>query len=126
MIKENLKVVIKEFHDFTLPDLIERDLDINFSILRSPIKKIITIIGPRRAGKTYFLFQTIKKLLAKEVEITDIIYINFEDERILPMKPEDLEHILNAYFELYTAKSKPFIFLDEIHSHWFKFQDARP
>jgi len=123
MIKENLKVVIKEFHDFTLPDLIERDLDINFSILRSPIKKIITIIGPRRAGKTYFLFQTIKKLLAKEVEITDIIYINFEDERILPMKPEDLEHILNAYFELYTAKSKPFIFLDEIQniSGWDKF-----
>jgi hypothetical protein len=123
MIKENLKVVIKEFHDFTLPDLIERDLDINFSILRSPIKKIITIIGPRRAGKTYFLFQTIKKLLAKEVEITDIIYIDFEDERILPMKPEDLEHILNAYFELYTAKSKPFIFLDEIQniSGWDKF-----
>ena len=61
MIKENLKIVIKEFHDFTLPDLIERDLDIDFSIIHSPIKKIITIIGPRRAGKTYFLFQIINR-----------------------------------------------------------------
>ena len=96
--------------------LIERDLDIDFSIIHSPIKKIITIIGPRRAGKTYFLFQIIKKLLAKGGDITDIIYINFEDERILPMAPEDLQQILNAYFELYTAKSKPIIFFDEIQN----------
>ncbi|MEE9390239.1 MAG: ATP-binding protein [Candidatus Aminicenantaceae bacterium] len=123
MIKENLKIVLKEFHDFTLPDLIERHLDIDFSILDSPIKKIITIIGPRRAGKTYFLFQIIKKLLAKEVDITDIIYIDFEDERLLPMNAEDLQHILNAYFELYTTKRKPLIFFDEIQNinGWNKF-----
>lgn len=123
MIKENLKIILKEFHDITLPDLIERDHKIDFSILGSPIKKIITIIGPRRAGKTYFLFQIMKKLLAEGMDITDIIYINFEDERILPMNPEDLQHILNAYFELYPTKGKPFIFFDEIQNiyGWNKF-----
>jgi len=123
MIKENLKIILKEFHDSTIPDLIERDHEIDFSILHSPIKKIITIVGPRRAGKTYFLFQIIKKLLTEGVDITDIIYVDFEDERILPMKPEDLHHILDAYFELYTAKSKPLIFFDEIQNinGWNKF-----
>lgn len=116
MIKENLKIILKEFYDFTLPDLIERDHKIDFSILQSPIKKIITITGPRRAGKTYFLYQIIKKLLGEGVDLTDIIYINFEDERILPMNPEDLQQILDAYFELYPSKNKPFIFFDEIQN----------
>lgn len=123
MLKEKFKIIIKEFHDTPLPDMIERHQEIDFSILESPVKKIITIIGPRRAGKTYFLFQIMKKLTAKGVDITDIIYINFEDERLLPMVPEDLHGILDAYFELYQDKNRPYIFLDEIQniSGWEKF-----
>jgi len=90
VIKETLKIILKEFHDLSVPDLIERDQKVDLSLLRSPIKKIITIIGPRRAGKTYFLFQTIKKLLAEGVAITDLVYMDFEDERLLPMRSEDL------------------------------------
>jgi len=115
MIKDNLKVVLTEFHESPLPDLIERNLEFNFSILDAPINKVITIIGPRRAGKTYFLFQIMKKLLEKENNITDIIYINFEDERILPMTGQDLQYVLEAYFELH-GKTDPFIFLDEIQN----------
>ncbi|MGD2151505.1 MAG: ATP-binding protein, partial [Desulfobacterales bacterium] len=115
MIKDNLKVVLTEFHESPLPDLIERNLAFNFSILDAPINKVITIIGPRRAGKTYFLFQIMKKLLEKENHITDIIYINFEDERILPMTGQDLQYVLEAYFELH-GKTDPFIFLDEIQN----------
>ncbi len=123
MLKENFKIVLKEFHDSVLPNLVERDLKIDYSILQSPIKKIITIIGPRRAGKTYFLFQVMKELLAKDVALTDFIYINFEDERILPMQAEHLQNILDAYFELYKEKTEPFIFFDEIQNieGWDKF-----
>jgi len=116
VIKETLKIILKEFHDLSVPDLIERDQKVDLSLLRSPIKKIITIIGPRRAGKTYFLFQTIKKLLAEGVAITDLVYMDFEDERLLPMRSEDLQGILDAYFELYPNKSNPFIFFDEIQN----------
>jgi len=73
MLKENFKIIIKEFHDTPLPDLVKRHQKIDFSILESPVKKIITIIGPRRAGKTYFLFQIMKKLAAGGVDITDIL-----------------------------------------------------
>jgi hypothetical protein len=116
MIKENLKMVIREFHESAIPDLIERKTLFDVSILHSPINKVVTIIGPRRAGKTYFLFQIMKALIRKSFHLTDILYINFEDERILPMKGEELQYILDAYFELYEKKNKPFIFLDEVQN----------
>ena len=100
MLKENLKIVIKEFHESVLPDLIERKGLFDFSLLQAPINKVITIIGPRMAGKTYFLYQVMKDLLKNKMDITDILYINFEDERIMPMTGRDLQSILDAYFEL--------------------------
>lgn len=116
MIKDNLKIVIKEFHESSLPNLVERKELFDFSILDSPINKIITIIGPRRAGKTYFLYQIIKKLLEQKKHITDILYLNFEDERILPMAGKDLHNILDAYFELYEKKADPILFFDEVQN----------
>ena len=72
--KEKLKIIIKEFHESSLPDLVERQAPFDFSILRSSVNKVITIIGPRRAGKTFFLFQTIKALLKQGTDLTDIIH----------------------------------------------------
>ncbi|OEU78121.1 MAG: hypothetical protein BA865_06660 [Desulfobacterales bacterium S5133MH4] len=72
--KEKLKIIIKEFHESSLPDLIERHELFDFSILRSRINKVITIVGPRRGGKTFFLFQIIKKLLKQGSDLTDIVY----------------------------------------------------
>ncbi len=63
MLKEKLKIIIREFHQSSLPDLIQRHQEIDFSILDPPVRKVITIIGPRRAGKTCFLFQIMKKLI---------------------------------------------------------------
>ncbi len=116
MLKDNFKIIIREFHESALPDMVERRVIFDFSIHDYPINKVITIIGPRGAGKTYFLFQIIKKLLSKGADFTDIIYINFEDERILPLKDDSLHHLLDAYFELYENKTRPFVFLDEIQN----------
>ena len=121
--REKLKIIIKEFHESSLPHLIERHEIFDLSILSSSVNKVITIVGPRRAGKTFFLFQIIKKLLRQGADLEDIIYINFEDERILPMRADNLQLILDAYFELYEKRESPCIFLDEIQniSGWEKF-----
>jgi predicted AAA+ superfamily ATPase len=71
------------------------------------VRKIITITGPRRAGKTTFLYQVMKEVIVKGADITDIIYINFEDERILPMKAEDLQNVLDAYFFSGDTRKSP-------------------
>lgn len=79
-------------------------------------------VGLRRAGKSYMMFQHIQELLSKEeARIEDILYINFEDERIADIKAEELGLIVEAYYELYTGK--PRIYLDEIQNvtGWEKF-----
>ena len=116
MLKDNIKVVIREFHESKIPELTARRLSVDFSVLRFPVNKIITIIGPRRAGKTFYMFQIIKRLLSEGNDLTDILYINFEDERILPLGAENLQTILDAYFEMYGDSRHPFIFLDEIQN----------
>ena len=121
--KEKFKMVIREFHEMQFPDLVEREGLFDYSILDSRLSKVITIIGPRRAGKTFLLYQIIRELLKKKSKITDIVYINFEDERIMPLASENLQDMLDAYFELEGSKAKPYIFLDEIQnvSGWDRF-----
>lgn len=68
------------------------------------------------------MFQHIQELLLKkEVRIEEILYINFEDERIADIKVEELGLIVEAYHELYSYK--PRIYLDEIQNikGWEKF-----
>ncbi|MFH1855681.1 MAG: ATP-binding protein [Candidatus Omnitrophota bacterium] len=117
--KEIFKKIILEFHG-TKINLIRRDLK-----LPVDTRKIVTLYGSRRCGKTYLFYQTIRDLLDKKVVPTQVIYINFEDERILPFAKEDWELLMDAYFELYpgNADKKIYLFLDEIQEtpFWDKF-----
>ena len=90
--------------------LVERDLEISFA------GKINTIIGSRRAGKTFFIYQKINQLKSENRD--KIIYINFEDERLLPIERENLDLILESYYELYPENigEKLYIFFDEIQT----------
>ena len=116
MLKDNLKTVLREFHESSLPEMIQRDLKVDPVFSQPSVNKICTIVGPRRAGKTFYLHQMIQELTRKQCKIEDVIYINFEDERILPMNTSDLQSILDAYFELYGEDRQPYIFFDEIQN----------
>lgn len=76
--------------------------------------------GLRRAGKSYSLYQIIQEKFSKE-NFEQLLFINFEDERLLELTHHDLQYILDAYFELFELM--PIIFLDEIQNvpHWQKF-----
>lgn len=104
--------LIKDFHERPLPDLIDRDKNI-----KPPrTKKTIAIIGPRRAGKTYFLFNTMQRL--KGTKKTEMLYINLEDDRLLPLNVKDLDRFLRTYYEIYpqNKKRKLYLFLDEVQN----------
>jgi predicted AAA+ superfamily ATPase len=117
--KELLKSVILEFQQRELPVLTKRKLSINFDL---PI--IVTLVGARRSGKTCLLYQTMSQLVDKGVKREDIIFLNFEDER-LTLDVHQLDLILQAYTELYTDKklSDCWFFFDEIQNvdGWEKF-----
>src|SRR4030067_2838350 len=119
MKKEILKEIIRDFHVNPLLSLIERDITIP---LRSG--KVITIVGARRSGKTYVLFNLMDRLIKSGVDFRNILYVNFEDERIV-LTLNELDLILRAYAELYpdTKIKDCYLFFDEIQNieNWEKF-----
>lgn len=78
-------------------------------------------VGIRRAGKSYLLYQRMQQLLAQGKQWDEMLYINFEDERLTGMGAEDLNLLLEVHLEMYGKK--PILFLDEIQniSGWEKF-----
>ena len=80
-------------------------------------------VGIRRTGKSYLMYQQIKQLESKGVPLSQIVYVNFEDERLLEIKVTDLNTILEIGLEMSSSANKPYLFLDEIQNinGWEKF-----
>lgn len=120
MDKETIHYIITGFHERDLPRTISRDL-------RVPLDtdKVVILTGIRRSGKTFILYDTIQKLCAANVDKRNILYINFADDRLFPLRLDDMDVILKAYYELYPEKTdeKKYIFFDEIQTvpHWEKY-----
>ncbi len=78
-------------------------------------------VGIRRAGKSFLLYQRMQQLLTQGVQWDEMLYINFEDERLVGMSSEDLNLLLEIHLEMYGKR--PILFLDEIQNiaGWEKF-----
>lgn len=122
--KEIFKELIQEFHELELPAITKRHLVL--PIFPEHVRKAFVLIGMRRSGKTWTLYQIMQDLLNAGLESSKILYINFEDERLAEMETKDFQSLLEAYFELYPAylhRSDIYFFFDEIHeiALWEKF-----
>ncbi|MCK5321334.1 ATP-binding protein [Candidatus Pacearchaeota archaeon] len=109
---EIVKTILEEWREREFPEITTRDLNID-KYLSSKINKIIVLNGFRRVGKTYILLDELKKIL-KNKNRKEVIYINFEDERI-PLKTEFLSQLFPEIIKV-TGKVPDFIFLDEIQN----------
>jgi uncharacterized protein len=107
------KIIIEKQEWFKKIKLIKRNIELEKN-------GNYVFLGLRRAGKSYFLFQIIHDKL-KLQSIEQIVFINFEDERLLEINHHELQLIIEAYYELFDLE--PIIFLDEIQNvlHWQKF-----
>lgn len=78
-------------------------------------------IGVRRAGKSFMLYQKMQQMLAEGHSWEDMLYLNFEDDRLADLKSEDFELILECHAEMYDKR--PMLFLDEVQNidGWEKF-----
>ena len=86
-------------------------------------KACYVLVGIRRAGKSYTLYQDIQsKMASGKANADDFLYVNFEDERIAPIQADELGLLLEAYWEMHDMK-RPCIYLDEIQNvvGWEKF-----
>ena len=72
------------------------------------------LVGVRHAGKSYMLYQRALQLLAEGVDIHRIVFVNFDDERLLEMTAQDFDLIIQVYESMYA--DEPILFFDEIQN----------
>ena len=71
------------------------------------------LVGLRRAGKSTLLYKIAKELVANGCDWSQIIYINFEDDRLLGFSVSDFNDIIETAHEL-TDEKEIYYFFDEI------------
>ncbi len=81
-------------------------------------KMIKVAIGMRRSGKSYFLYQTINAFLDQGIKPEQILLINFEDDRLLPMNAKEMGQLLDNFYSLYPENHhrRCYFFLDEVQN----------
>ena len=117
MNRDVLKQIIIDQKEMYLGNpLISRDYDLEENVN-------YCFVGIRRTGKSYMMYQQIHDLMNDGISSSQIVYVNFEDERLLEIGVDDLNTILELGIEFSGSKGKPYLFLDEIQNvdGWEKF-----
>ena len=115
MTKDLVKLLISEYQAYVSHvELFPRDVEFEDGLN-------YVFVGLRHAGKSYLMFQRIAQLIEQGHKKEEILYFNFEDDRIDSLEVKDLDLIKTCYEEMYD--SKPIFFLDEIQlvERWEKF-----
>lgn len=112
---EILQILLGEFYSKleSLHNLVMRD--VSFPVAKDKVK---VIIGMRRVGKTYCVYQHILNLIASGIKKSCILYINFEDDRLLPADQQKIAKLVDAFYALYPEnhERKCYLFFDEIQN----------
>ena len=112
--KEKWAEIIKDFQEKKMPTIIPREQAIK---LDQDMKRAVSIIGPRRAGKTYEMFFLITQIREK-YGADKTFYINFERADLGSISSDDLVLMLETYYDLHPQNKgkKIWLFLDEIQN----------
>ncbi|RKZ26973.1 hypothetical protein DRQ20_01645 [bacterium] len=109
---EKLWLLLEEWFRSPVPPLVRREI-VSFSSFPSGMG--VALVGVRRGGKTYALLEFAEEL-RKRFPLHNVVYVNFEDERLFPVKEDDLKDLvplLHEYFEV--RKNAPlWLLLDEV------------
>ena len=102
MQRDSIIDFLKEYEGFH-PEIIRRELTV-------PVdgRHIISVIGPRRAGKTYFL-------LSLRSSFASPLYLNFEDTRLGEVSFKELRDVIRVYVEVY-GRQPDALLLDEVQN----------
>lgn len=89
----------------------ERDLKVKFTK-----QFIVSIVGARRVGKTYFLFSLINQLKNRK----EVLYVDFDYPEFLDFTGRDLKQLIDLHLQ--TFGNLKYVFLDEIQNlkNWEK------
>lgn len=111
MADDVLDFLLSDFQQRPLPTLVRRDL-------RIPAipRKAVTLIGMRRVGKTYALYDVMQRHLEQGVAKESLFYLNLEDDRLGDPTLATLDRALELFYRRHPAARAGFsaLFFDEI------------
>jgi predicted AAA+ superfamily ATPase len=106
-----LSIVAEWLEETELPELVPRQIpELNLENLR----RVLAIVGPRRAGKTFLMYQLIAVLeQGGRAGRPDILFVDFEDYRLTGFTTGDVDRLL-ATFQRLAGGPPRFLFFDEV------------
>ena len=100
------QVILEQIETIQNAEIIERDYDFEKNVN-------YILVGLRRAGKSTLLYKIARELVEAGCDWSQIIYVNFEDDRLLGFTKDDFNDIVETAYELTDAK-EIYYFFDEI------------
>src|SRR3954470_811482 len=112
-IGEIIDRLIADFQERELPLVTPRNLS-----LPELTGKADVVVGMRRSGKTWFLYQQIADRVASGIDCGRLLYLNFEDQRLLPLTASRLSLIPEAFYRRTPASREQlcWFYFDEIQN----------
>lgn len=105
---------ILDFEKLGIPEVFNRELKL--LPIQKPARNNLAqvLVGTRRCGKTYRLFQEMHDIVAAGYNPRNILYFNFEDERLKPYSTALLSDMLDTFFAMRPAAKEEgcFLFFD--------------
>ena len=120
LLKNTLRELFSDFYENSLPEMTRRKVAI------PEVPGCATVVlGMRRTGKTFLLYQRMKELLASGIAKERMLHVNFEDDRLLGMTLEELRYVPDVYYQMFPENRDKlcYFFFDEIQNiaHWESF-----
>ena len=106
-----LQIVGEWIEETALPKLVPRTIE---PINPERLRDILAIVGPRRSGKTFLMYQLISSLLETgRWTKKDILFVDFEDYRMKGFRTEEVDSLFVAFNQL-AGRYPTFLFFDEV------------
>lgn len=112
MEKERIRRYLLDFQEREFYNIKDREVFLRDS------SKIQTVIGARRVGKTYLIFNKIVELEKKNINKKQIIYLNFENPTLNEISYKEIKEVIELHWSLFPEiiQKKLYLFIDEPQS----------
>ena len=119
MNKDKIFEILSEWNFWfnPLPESYSRELYESEIAHKAQAGEVIVVKGVRRSGKSTLLINEIKRLVDNGVDVKNILFVNFEDQRFRMFDETTLlEDIKNVYMEYIAPQGDIVIMLDEVQN----------
>ena len=108
--------LVKEYRQLETPATIRRDAVIRSLPKPARFNMYHVVVGMRRSGKSFYLYQMIGELVGEGFDPRRIFYFDFSDDRLEPIPPDCGSDVIEEYYRQVPEARElgAYLFLDEV------------